>query len=245
MAMRKASSIISVSQSTRRDLGRYFPALQQKCASVVYPGVDARYKPATETDLTRVRGRYTLPDRYVLYVGSNKPHKNLVRLMEAWALLNSEGVNRDTCLVVAGYWDHRYPEARKLALKLDLGEKVRFIGPADEYDLPALYSGARLFVFPSLYEGFGFPILEAMACGTAVVCSDTSSLPEVVGDGAISFDPRSSNEVARAIRDVLVDSERQEHLKRAGIARASQFTWEKAARETLAIYHNVLAANPI
>jgi alpha-1,3-rhamnosyl/mannosyltransferase len=182
-----------------------------------------------------VRDSHGLPERYILYLGSNKPHKNLVRLVEAWAVLQPQPLP----LVVAGFWDARYPGPRQHAEELGI-EEVIWLGPVPEQDLPALYTGATLFVFPSLYEGFGLPVLEAMACGTPVACSDSSSLPEVAGDAAILFDSTDVGDMAEAIGLLLGNPDLRQRLAKAGLQRAKRFSWQRTAKETLEVYRHVL-----
>jgi glycosyltransferase involved in cell wall biosynthesis len=141
-------------------------------------------------------------------------------------------------LVVAGAWDERYPEARQAAESS--GDKsIRWIGRVHEEDLPALYSAAEVFVFPSLFEGFGLPVIEAMACGTPVICSNVTALPEVAGGAAILVDPSDVRGLAEALDRVLGDSDLQADLRGRGLARAHQFSWERTASETLAIYRRI------
>jgi alpha-1,3-rhamnosyl/mannosyltransferase len=180
-----------------------------------------------------VRRRYALPERYVLYLGSNKPHKNLIRLIEAWALLAEYGTR--STLLIAGTWDPRHPEPRLLARRLGL-ENIRWLGPVPEPDIPALYAGATAFVFPSLYEGFGLPVLEAMACGTPVACSNTSSLPEVVGDAALLFDPTDAAGIAEALSRLMHDADLRADLRERTLRQAARFSWERTARATLTVY---------
>ncbi|MBC7225118.1 MAG: glycosyltransferase family 4 protein, partial [Anaerolineae bacterium] len=140
-------------------------------------------------------------------------------------------------LVLAGPEDPRYPEARERAATLGLGESVRWLGPVPEGALPALYAGADLFVFPSLYEGFGLPVLEAMACGTPVACAHTPALKERVNDSAALFDPLDVAEMARVVGGLLRDAAARRELAQRSAARAATFTWERTARATLTVYH--------
>jgi alpha-1,3-rhamnosyl/mannosyltransferase len=146
------------------------------------------------------------------------------------------GGARQVPLVVAGHWDDRYPEAHKLAADAQCEERVAFIGPVGQADLPALYAGATLSVFPSLYEGFGLPPLEAMACGTPVACSNAASLSEVVGDAALSFDPLDERAITAALARGLDDAELRADLRQRGLQRARQFTWNRVAEQTLQVY---------
>jgi glycosyltransferase involved in cell wall biosynthesis len=200
LALRAARHVIAISEFTRRDYLAEF-ALSPERISAIPLAADPAFSPQPPEALAAVRQRYSLPAQYVLYLGSNKPHKNLTRLVEAWHVANGEwqmapsggrwqtpglrfgaSAGVENCrLVIAGAWDARYPEARQRAEVLGLADSVQWLGPVPEADLPALYAAAMAFVFPSLYEGFGLPVLEAMACGTPVICSNTSSLPEVAG----------------------------------------------------------------
>jgi glycosyltransferase involved in cell wall biosynthesis len=185
-----------------------------------------------------VRSRYRLPEGYVLFVGSVERRKNLRGLLQAYARLLETDV---ACpLVIVGTRRRGAGEIGRTLQELHLEESVIFTGYVPDADLPAIYTGADLFVFPSLYEGFGLPPLEAMACGTPVVCSNAASLPEVVGDAAIMVDPYDVEGLAEAMLRVLTDADLREHLRRKGLERARQFTWERTARETVAVYREVL-----
>ncbi len=245
MALRCVGQVIAVSSQTKNDLQRYFHLPDERIA-VIPEAPGPLFRPSKAPALAATRRRYNLPARYVLYFGSNKPHKNLVRLVDAWATVagRDPDVSAGRCpLVIGGHWDARYPEARDRAEALELGQRVRFIGPVAEEVLPALYGGATLFVFPSLYEGFGLPLLEAMACGTPVVCSNRSSLPEVVGDAALLVDPVDVAALADALLRLLEDTALREHLTERAIARAATFSWERAARETLEVYCRLLTCS--
>ncbi|HEY3290429.1 MAG TPA: glycosyltransferase family 1 protein, partial [Anaerolineae bacterium] len=200
--------------------------------------------------------RYHLPQHFVFSFGSNKPHKNLVRLVEAWSLvqrdlrldigdsaprrLQSRISNPDPpLLVIAGHQDSRYGDAQARATELGIADSVTFIDAVRDEDLPALYSACDLFVFPSLYEGFGLPPLEAMACGAPVTCSNTSSMPEVVGDAALLFDPSRPQEIAQAIGRILKEPALQADLRARSLQRAAQFSWRQCARTTLEVYRSV------
>jgi alpha-1,3-rhamnosyl/mannosyltransferase len=172
-----------------------------------------------------------------LYIGSNKPHKNLMRLVKAWAKIPPPP---DISLVIAGVWDRRFPEVKLMAQELGLTGSMIFLGPVEEADLPALYSGALAFVFPSEYEGFGLPVLEAMACGVPVACSNVSSLPEVAGDAALTFAPMDVEAMAATLHRLIKDAELRVNLKERGLHRAAQFSWEKTAQATLHLYRELL-----
>ncbi len=202
LALRAASRVIVLSQATRRDLLAFYHPPPRKVTAIPL-AADSSFHPPPPTEVERVRRKYALPEDYLLYLGINKPHKNLVRMIDAFARFTFHV----SCfmLVIAGAWDSRYSEPRQRVDALGLESVVRFLGPVPEADLPALYAGAALFVFPSLYEGFGLPVLEAMACGTPVVCSNTSSLPEIMGEAALTFDPLNVKEMAAKIEEALGD----------------------------------------
>jgi glycosyltransferase involved in cell wall biosynthesis len=235
LAVRTARVTVAVSSATRTDLMERLGARADRLV-VIPEAADPRFAPQPAAAIQAARDKYALPDRYVLYVGSNKPHKNLELLVRAWNSIVTSGQTGGARLVIAGHWDLHFPQARGLAERLNLGEQIRFAGPIPEDDLPAVYAGARLFVFPSLYEGFGLPALEAMACGAPVVCSSTSSLPEVVGDAALTMDPLDEQALASAMARVLRDDALREEMRARGIARAAEFSWERTARATLEVY---------
>ncbi len=243
LALRTVCRAIAVSEATRQDLLRHF-RLPAERVTVIPEAADPAFRPRPPAEVEAVRCKHGLPERYLLYLGSNKPHKNLTRLVEAWAHVAQRttrltfDVSRFT-LIIAGVWDPRYPQPKRRAEELGLGDTVRFLGPVAEADLPALYSGAMAFVFPSLYEGFGLPVLEAMACGVPVACSETSSLPEVGGDAVLTFDPTDVEAMGEALRRILEDASLREHLRQRGLARAATFSWERTAGETLALYRTV------
>jgi len=236
LAVRAAGVVITLSTSTARDLHSMLGVSAERIA-VIAAAPDPVFRPQTAAAVAAVRARFKLPEGYVLYVGSNKPHKNLTRLVDAWARLQPQMVP----LVIAGVWDPRYTDARQRAEALGLGDAVRFLGSVPDHILPALYSGAAVFVFPSLWEGFGLPVVEAMACGTPVACSATSALIEVGGSHAALFDPLNADAMAHTIQEILGDASRREGLARLSLERAAQFSWEHAARQTLAVYRRLVA----
>jgi len=234
LALRSAAAVITVSQSARDDLLSFFSLPRDK-VWVTPLAVDERFKPLEEGALSDLRQRYELPAQYVLYVGINKPHKNLVHLLEVFSALETEAK-----LVLAGKEDPRYTQARQAAERLNLAERVLFLGEVADDDLPRLYNGATLFVFPSLYEGFGLPVLEAMACGTPVVCSNTSSLPEIVGDAAITLDPLDRAAWLAAMKEVLQREGLRKEMTEKGLRQAKMFSWEQTARRTWEVYQGIL-----
>jgi alpha-1,3-rhamnosyl/mannosyltransferase len=209
----------------------------------IYLGVDDRFGPQPHDEQESVRARYQLPREFLLYFGSNKPHKNLVRLIDAYAILHAAWCEeRDSIppLVIAGAWDATHPEAKIRAKNLGLDAQVRFLGPIADFELPALYSAATAFLFPSQYEGFGLPVLEAMACGTPVACSHTSSLPEVAGEAALYFEPDDKESIAQAMLALLSDPPLRAKLSDLGRRRAASFSWRTTARKTIELYRSLL-----
>jgi len=230
-------AVITVSRASKADIVHYLKVPGDR-VHVIYEGVSATYRPLSNAEVAMIRARYGLPAGYILFVGSIEERKNVRRLLQAYARLRQAGEQR--ILAVVGVRKRKYSGILATLKELNLEEHVIFTGYVPEADLPALYSGADLFVSPSLYEGFGLPPLEAMACGTPVVCSNAASLPEVVGDAAITVDPCDVEGLAEAMHRVLTDLDLGEELRQRGLERARQFTWERTARETVAVYQEVL-----
>jgi alpha-1,3-rhamnosyl/mannosyltransferase len=237
MAIHAAGHVAVISEATRRDLlARY--RLPEEKVTVIPLAAAPGFRPQPREVVGALCARLDIPDRYVLYVGTDKPHKNLRRLLEAWARLQPTGLP----LVLAGFRNHGYPELRRRVEELSLNGVVRFLGPLAEEDLPALYSGALLFAFPSEYEGFGLPVLEAMACGAPVLTTTASSLPEVAGDAALLVDAHEVEALARGLGELLGREELRRYLAEKGLRRAKEFSWERCARETLRVYRQAVAA---
>ncbi len=233
-SLRAATRLIAVSRATTRDLER-LPGIDAARIRVVHEAAAPGLAPATQAAIDELVARLSLPERFVLYLGALEPRKNVLGLVRAIGQLRAGG--EELTLVIAGAEGWRNDDVGAEVRRLGLAEVVRFAGYVPPDDLPALYGAATAFVYPSFFEGFGLPPLEAMACGVPVVCSNTSSLPEVVGDAALTVDPRSIDGLAGAIRRVLQDAELRERLRAAGLDRARHFSWERAARETCAVYH--------
>lgn len=237
-AARRADQVITVSECSRRDLIRHV-GLAPCRLQVIPEGVDPEFQPLADSNERRaILARYGIKQPYLLYVGGINARKNIARLFEAFVRVRES--HPDLILVIGGKRQWQTDEIDTTFRRLDLAEYVHFTGYVEDADLPALYNAAELFIFPSLYEGFGLPPLEAMACGTPVITSNISSLPEVVDDAALTVDPHEVNQLASAIERVLTDTMLQTELRRRGIARAAEFTWERTARETLALYERVL-----
>ena len=223
--------VIADSEATLSDLDQWLPGSADK-SKVVHPGRDELLREVTEADqLLRVHQRYGIRGRYLLHLGTLQPRKNLVRLVEAFSQL----ADQELYLVLAGKPGWLAEPILQRVADLDLTDRVVFTGYVDEDDLAALHSAAVCFVFPSLYEGFGFPVLEAQACGTPVVASSRSSVPEVAGDGAILVDPEDTGAIAAAIERVLSSESVQSHLVARGFANLNRFSWRRCAEETLAV----------
>jgi glycosyltransferase involved in cell wall biosynthesis len=230
LAAQRARRVITLSNAARNDLVRYLKVPQEKI-SVVPLATFGAFQKVGANEIERVRTALNLPARYILYLGINKPHKNLVRLVQAWSQVQTDAV-----LVIAGHWDERYPESQQYVARENLQPRVLFRHNIAESDLSALMGGAAAFVFPSVHEGFGLPPLEAMACGTPVICSNASSLPEVVGDAAVTFDPLNGTDIAYALNRVLNDTNLLHALTAKGLQQAQKFSWERTARETRQVY---------
>ena len=235
LGLRAADAVICPSRATFSDLQSVFH-LDASRLFMVPAGIGETFHPRTAGELKSAKAIYRLPDQYILYVGSNKPHKNLTALVDAYARLQGAPL-----LVIAGQEDARYLDIRHRVDSLGLGEKIRFAGAIPEKDLPVIYSGSMAFIFPSLYEGFGFPPLEAMACGAPVACSDIACLRETAGDAALFFDPHSPESITNAITRILRDLELRATLRKRGQRRAAELSWDHAARQTLEIYRRAIA----
>lgn len=236
---RAAAHLLADSQATRDDLVRFYGADPARI-TVVYPGVDPLMCPVREADqIDAVKRKYRIDQAYILYVGTLQPRKNLLRLVEAFHALcpAAHGLQ----LVLAGKKGWLYEDILAQAQATGAQGRVILTGFVDDADLPALYSGASLFVMPSLYEGFCFPVLEAMACETPVACSGTSSLPEVAGHAALTFDPSNVESIAGAMLCALQDEAVRSRLVLDGRERVRLFTWERCARQTLSVLERVAA----
>ncbi len=230
-AVRRATHILADSESTRQDLIRLLGVPPGRI-SVLYSGVEPRFRPIEDPEeQARVRARYGLgPWPFLLTVGTVQPRKNYPRLIEAFVALVREGIFPEGHLVIVGEEGWKAEGTFEAIRRSGMAERIHWLGFVADEDLPALYSAATAFALVSRYEGFGLPALEAMACGTPVVVSRTSSLPEVVGDAGVQVDPESVEDIARGLRVALEDPERRAALRAAGLERARRFTWEAAAQ---------------
>jgi glycosyltransferase involved in cell wall biosynthesis len=206
---------------------------------VIYNGVNPRFRPLDDRDyLARVARQYRLPKQFLLFVGLFSPRKNIAGILQAYAILKKKHQIIHQ-LVMVGERGWLYRADLELVQRLGLESDVVFPGFVEDEDLPAVYNLADVFIFPSLYEGFGLPVLEAMACGTPVVTSDLSALPEVVGDAGVLIDPRNPEEIASGVYRLLSNSKLASGLARAGLERSSHFTWTNAARELMAVFQEL------
>ena len=240
-SLKKARRIIADSHSTRKDLLEYYQVPENKI-EVIPIGVNRQFfRPMAEEEvLEYCRLKNNLETGYILYVGTLEPRKNITALIKAFSLLKQD-YKLSRKLVIAGGKGWLFEEIFRLVESLNLNQDVIFTGYVPDAELPLLYNGAGVFVYPSLYEGFGLPPLEAMACGTPVVTSSVSSVPEVVGDAGLMVEPLNVEALSEAIYRVLNDPQLAAELSAKGIERAQKFSWAETARKTLAVYEEVYA----
>ena len=242
-AAARARLILADSQASRQDILDRLPVPASR-VQVVYLAPAPHYRPVGDASLLdAVRRKYALPETFVLWLAGFDVRKNARALLHAYTWVHS-ALGDDYPLVMAGGLPAKdtpfFPDPRRLAAELGLAGAVRFPGWIDEADKPALYSAATVFAFPSRYEGFGLPILEAMACGTPVVTSNTTSLPELAGAAAFQIDPDDSRQLSAALISLCVQEDLRREMRQKGLAQAARFTWEKTAQETLAAYRRAL-----
>ena len=244
-AAHRATMIITVSQHAKKDMVDALKIPPERIR-VIYEAAGDEYHPIADPEiLATARARYGISERYIFYLGGLDQRKNVLQLIRAFSHLYHQLGDPDLQLVISGNPDKQkgqlFPDPRPVAADLGMDSQIvyRFI---EDEDKPAIYSGASLFVFPSLYEGFGLPPLEAMGCGAPVVCSNRTSLPEVVGDAAISVDPEDTRALTEAMHQILTNSTLQADLRARSLRQAAQFSWDKTAQETLAVYHEVYSS---
>lgn len=236
-SVRNANAILTSSENTKKDVSEILKIPEERI-KVVYLAANEKLRPVKNGWLTREK--YHLPSIYFLQLCTLEPRKNTARVIDAFSIFSQR--RRDVVLVIAGPEGWMFGDIKKKVNDLNLQGRVVFPGFINGDDLAALYSCAKLFVYPSLYEGFGIPVLEAMRCGCPVVTSNVSSLPEVAGDAALLVDPTSVNEIAQAMESLLGDDGLRDEMIRKGFAQAEKFSWEKMARETLSVYEKVYRA---
>ncbi|HEX9372916.1 MAG TPA: glycosyltransferase family 1 protein [Roseiflexaceae bacterium] len=237
VSVRRAARILAVSEATKREIVRLLCVPPEKIV-VTYDACDARFVPPDPAELAAFRRRAGLPERFILFLGTLEPRKNLPTLLDAYTRIAS---STDAPLIIGGGKGWLYDEIFAKAESLDLGDRVRFVGYVDQADQPLWYAAATVFAFPSLYEGFGMPLLEAMACGTPVVSSRSSSLPEVVGDAGLLVPPTDADALGAALLRLLGDSDLRAELRERGLRQARRFSWRETAERTLAAYEDAAA----
>ena len=237
--VKKAARVLTVSDFSRCSILRAYPDLDPDKV-VVIPNAASGFRPISpELAKDRVAQRFGITAPFLLSVGDLQPRKNHIGLIRAFARLIKEYPQFPHSLVLAGQQTWFSGNVREAALASGVGDRIRFCGFVSDEDLLNLYNACDLSVFPSFYEGFGLPVIEAMACGRAVACSATSALPEVANGAAILFDPYAVDEIARAMADLLLDSELKARMERQGIHRAAHFSWQKTAKKTLDVFYEV------
>jgi glycosyltransferase involved in cell wall biosynthesis len=250
---RRATNIVAVSEQSKRDVVEAYGIPPEKI-TVIYEAADLRFRPQPPEAVAAVRSRYHLPDRYLLFVGTIEPRKNLGRVLAAFERLHAEKLT--DALVIVGKRGWLYDEFFAALERSPARQAVIFPGFVPDADLPAVYAGAQALAFPSIFEGFGLPVLEAMGCGTPVICSNTSSLPEVAGDlsrdselalnavkgqaAALLVDPVDTEAITAALRSVLTDAGLSADLRARGLAQAAHFSWQRAAQETAELYGRLI-----
>lgn len=239
-SVRRAASICAVSEHTRREVVGLLGVKPERVV-VTYNAARSHFQPPDLATLEQFRIHQGLPEEFVLYVGTLEPRKNLTTLLDAYARI---GRDSSVPLIIGGGLGWLYQPFFKHLEALGLRDRVRIVGYIDEEDLPLWYAAATIFVFPSIYEGFGMPPLEAMACGTPVVTSNSTSLPEVVGDAGIMVPPTDADALATAILHLLRNPTLRVELRERGIQRAQMFSWSTTARRTLAVYETIQLTAP-
>ncbi len=243
--LRRAAKVIAVSEATKRDAITHL-GLASSQIEVVHGAIDEQVaKPVQAAELRETLSRYQIENPFLLYAGRIQPHKNIPRLIEAFAVVRAELENHprygNLGLIVIGDDLDSFPAVRHAVMRTRVQDRVRFLGFVPVETLRCFYEAATAFVFPSLYEGFGLPPLEAMAHGTPVVTSSASSLPEAVGDSAVLVNPEHVFDIASGVRQVLLDDGFRDELRRRGFEQVKRFSWDRAARRVLQIYRDVAA----
>jgi glycosyltransferase involved in cell wall biosynthesis len=239
LSVKKADIIIAVSHSTKRDIIEFFK-VDEKKIKVIHHGVESRFRPISNVEGYRTRNN--LPTRMILNIGTLEPRKNVVTLIKAFKKLQERGY-KDYVLAIAGEKGWLYNKIFEEIKSSGMEQSICLLGVVRDEDLPLLYNCADLFVYPSLYEGFGLPPLEAMACGVPIITSNTSSLPEVVGNAGIMVDPNDIESLSDEMYRVLKDKELNRQMRRDGLKRSNMFTWEKMVNEVLEVYNEAFSRN--
>lgn len=234
----RAAALIADSESTRQDAIRLVGVPPGKIFTAQL-GVTPEFRPIQDsTILQQARQKYHLPERFLLYVGMIEPRKNLLTLLQAYATIADQ--MPDYRLVVVGPKGWMVENILQQTGRLNISDKVHFTGYVEQVDLPLIYNMADVFIYPSVYEGFGLPVLEAMACGTPVITSNVSSMPEIVGDAGVLLTPNDSQALARSLLELINGPVIRQELSKKGLERAAAFTWDRTAEKTVAVYRHVL-----
>ena len=239
-AVRRSAKILTVSNFVKKEIAEQFKVPVSKIVTT-YNGIDKKFTKITNPRVLKRAEKYGLSEPYILSVGQWREHKNLVRLVEAFALIQKKKRWKGRIdLVFVGREDPKYPRLAEAVSKLGLGKSIKSTGFVEDNDLVSVYNCAKVFVMPSLSEGFGLPGLEAQSCGVPVASSRATALPEVYGRGAHYFNPTSSSDMAKKIREILEYKKLSQELVERGFANAAKFTWEQTARKTLEVYRKIL-----
>lgn len=238
-ALKNVEKIIAVSETTAQDVREIFKVNLKKI-KVIYNGIDKRFFVSpSPSQIKKLKDKYKIRKNYILYLGPLEPRKNLTRLIQGFNELKRRYLKQKFCLVLAGKSGWLAKEIRYIATESEYADDIIFTGYIEPDDLTSIFGGAKLFVFPSIYEGFGMPVVEAMACRVPVVCSDTPALKEVAGPAAVLVNPYNIAGLVEAMGKVLSDKNLREDLIEKGLNRAKEFSWEKCARQTLGVYEEV------
>ncbi len=221
---KRVHRVITDSQFSKNRILACFQ-IPEKKVKVIYPGVGEKFRPSTDIEINRVRSKYKLASIYILAVGSLEPRKNLLRLLDAYERMRGQYPKMELVIVGSSGYPFKDPHLDSLP------KGTHLLSEIPDTDLPSIYSGAQFFVYPSIYEGFGLPILEAMACGTPVIASNATSIPEVVGEAGMLFDPFNVDAIATGMEKVINDPDLQNHLTELGLQRAKLFTWDRTAQQ--------------
>jgi len=235
-SIKKADRIITISENTKKDVLAHIRIGEKKVVSI-HLAVDDIFTPKKESETIAVRNKYNITSPYILFVGMLEPRKNLEGLLKAFASIKDKVKHK---LVIVGKVGWKYDHIFNLINELNLKKNVIFTGYVPDHDLPALYSNATCFVYPSFYEGFGIPVLEAMACGCPVITSDNSSLKEIAGNAAILVNPHDIDEIKDAILELIANKDKRNMFKHKGLKQIKMFSWKKMAKKTISLYHGIL-----
>lgn len=239
-SVKQAKRVITISQATRSDIIKLYGITGEKI-SVIYPGIKEESNIVNNISMSEIKSKYNISQEYILFVGTLQPRKNIEKLIESFSLLlrKNESENTKLQLVIVGKKGWKYESILSAPKRFGISERVKFLDFVPDEELASLYRHAQLFVFPSLYEGFGLPVLEAMKHGCPVLTSNISSLPEAGGDAAIYCDPENSKDIAEKIEKIIKDSSLRKEMIEKGYKHIKNFSWEKAAKQTLAVLEEV------